>query len=241
MAERKTHEGGRVELSESFANWLNGLANWGLVVSLVVGVISTVLIVWTGNVKEDFLKKQLGDATKLAAQADLSRNNLQNRILDIFGSRGFRPDQTVRIVKALAGLTGEKIDVFVVDPGNAFTSSDDSIPLGHELLRTLRMAGMDAHGWIMSSCFGVQAMNVTLFTLPSGKRIKIASRVRDALSPEIPTASAVGNSAPYCRTVVPLEKEDSEKQWKGMNENTIGIAIGSKIQPILTREMLDKP
>lgn len=148
----------------------------------------------------------------------------------------------MRIANNLSGLDGVKIDVFVVDPGDSFTSSEDSVQLGLDIVRTLRAAKMEAEGWLMKDCpSGVQVANVSVFTLPQSpaKYKVIASQVLNAFRPEIRVASGVGNAVPYCTTVSPLDKRDSRKKWPGANDTTIGIAIGTKVQPILTREMLE--
>lgn len=153
-----------MQLSESFANWLNGLANWGLVASLVVGVISTMLIVWTGNAKEEFLKEKLADAKKLAAQADLSRVKLQNRMVDIFGPRQLTAQQSTDIGKRLAGLKGTKVDIYVFKLGSPYNStefSDDS-NLGINLTHVLRAAGLDAEVWLLESCQDSGASNLVV-------------------------------------------------------------------------------
>ena len=41
---------------------LYDIGNIGLIIGLVFGVISTVLVVWTGNVKEDYLKRELAQS-----------------------------------------------------------------------------------------------------------------------------------------------------------------------------------
>jgi hypothetical protein len=45
-------------------------ANWGLIASLVVGVVSTFFVVRMGNVKEAYLKANLSDTSERAAKAD---------------------------------------------------------------------------------------------------------------------------------------------------------------------------
>ncbi len=41
------------------AIWIYDVSNIGLVIGLVIGVISTVLVVWMGNVKEEYLNREL--------------------------------------------------------------------------------------------------------------------------------------------------------------------------------------
>jgi hypothetical protein len=61
IADSGNQGGIRMWPSEDLASKLYDLANWGLIAGLMIGVISTVLIVWMGNVKETYLRKGLGD------------------------------------------------------------------------------------------------------------------------------------------------------------------------------------
>ena len=56
--------------SEEWASRVYDWANLGLIVGLVIGVISTVLVVWMGNVKEAYLPKQVAETNKSAALAN---------------------------------------------------------------------------------------------------------------------------------------------------------------------------
>ena len=56
--------------SPALAAVIFGWANVGLIASLAVGVVSTVLIVWMGNIKEDDLKLKLAAAMTGAAKAN---------------------------------------------------------------------------------------------------------------------------------------------------------------------------
>src|SRR6266478_4464256 len=56
--------------SEDWASKLSDWANIGLIASLIAGVISTVRLVWMGNVKETYLKRELGATSARAAEAD---------------------------------------------------------------------------------------------------------------------------------------------------------------------------
>jgi hypothetical protein len=52
------------------AAWLYDVANFGLIIGLVVGVISTVLVVWMGNVKEEYLKRELANSRERTASLE---------------------------------------------------------------------------------------------------------------------------------------------------------------------------
>jgi len=59
--------GMRMWLSIDTASWIYDLANIGLIIGLVLGVICTVLAVWIGNVKEDYLNRALVDSRERTA------------------------------------------------------------------------------------------------------------------------------------------------------------------------------
>ncbi len=56
--------------SAGTASWLYYLANIGLIIGLVVGVASTILVVWMGNVKEDYLNDALADSRERTASLE---------------------------------------------------------------------------------------------------------------------------------------------------------------------------
>jgi hypothetical protein len=67
---RKPNQGGNVWPSFELASRLYDLANIAFIVSLIVGVIATVLLVWMGNVKEGFLRRDVAQAGAPAAHAN---------------------------------------------------------------------------------------------------------------------------------------------------------------------------
>ncbi len=56
--------------SEESASRIYDLANSGLIIGLVIGVISTALIIWMGKVKEAHLRKYVADTNVRAADAE---------------------------------------------------------------------------------------------------------------------------------------------------------------------------
>jgi hypothetical protein len=56
--------------SAETASSLYDLANIGLIIGLVVGVVSTVLLVWMGNVKEGYLNRALADSRERTASLE---------------------------------------------------------------------------------------------------------------------------------------------------------------------------
>lgn len=67
---RKPNQGGNVWPSFELASRLYDLANIAFIVSLIVGVFATVLLVWMGNVKEGFLRRDVAQAGAHAADAN---------------------------------------------------------------------------------------------------------------------------------------------------------------------------
>jgi len=65
-------------LSEGLAIRLNDLSNLFLIIGLVIGVVSTVLLVWTGGVKEEYLKRELSLTKERTANANALAARLEN-------------------------------------------------------------------------------------------------------------------------------------------------------------------
>jgi hypothetical protein len=56
--------------SSETAAWLYDLANIGLIIGLVIGVVSTVLLIWMGNVKEEYLNRELAVSRERTASLE---------------------------------------------------------------------------------------------------------------------------------------------------------------------------
>lgn len=70
MAENGSQKGLRMWPSFETASWLYDLANVAFIASLVIGVAATVLLVWMGNIKEGYLRRDVAGATTRAAEAE---------------------------------------------------------------------------------------------------------------------------------------------------------------------------
>jgi hypothetical protein len=223
--------------------------DWAAVVLVGLTFIAGAGALITGKILNDRqasnLKQfqlDLAAANGRASRADLKRVELQNRIVDIFGPRQLTADQSDRIGKKLTGLRGVKIDVYVLAVGNPYTAGDfkDSENIGRTVVRTLRAAPafMDAEGWLLEDCQGAGASNVVVSVNPGGSDAdrKIATQVLKAFQPEIGTDPETSGQSPTCTKFSTLDAATPNKR---RHDATISITIGRKIQPILTREMLE--
>lgn len=132
------------------------------------------------------------------------------------------------------------------------TSEDfqDSRNIAIEVTGILRKAGMNAAGWRLDSCLNPgNASNVVVGI--SGKDgsggsspadDKIAALLIKALTPEIGTFPEV-NKYPSPAFLCQHSASDLDPQHPNNRkpDATINIIIGKKVQPILTREMLEPP
>jgi hypothetical protein len=75
--------GGGMWPSESWASTLYNAANIGLIAGLVVGAISTIMLVWMGNVKETYLRTSLAKTNRQAAQLQLDVAHIQGENLKL--------------------------------------------------------------------------------------------------------------------------------------------------------------
>jgi hypothetical protein len=118
--------------SEELASRLYDLANWGLIAGLVIGVVSTIFLVWMGNAKEAHLQKRLADTNVIAALADegAAEANRKAAALEVEAlslrlellRRGPRENMLVdvtrdKLVAALKPFTGQSVEVrYGLDP-----------------------------------------------------------------------------------------------------------------------------
>jgi len=85
MADKSNQGGKGVWPSFETASRLYDVANFALIASLVVGVAATVLLVWMGNVKEGYLRRDVASAGERAATANeraaiLEKENLATKL-----------------------------------------------------------------------------------------------------------------------------------------------------------------
>lgn len=111
--------------SEELASRLYDLANMGLIAGLVAGVVSTVLIVWMGNVKEGYLKRDVAHAQLSAAEANekaeaekLARVRLEKDV----SPRRLTGEQRIKLTKLLEQYA-DPVGIVVV---SAFLDSESS-------------------------------------------------------------------------------------------------------------------
>jgi hypothetical protein len=128
------------ELASIVFDW----ANIALICSLVAGVISTVLIVWTGNAKEAYLRSDVVSATERATNADtraaeatakaeaerLARVEIEARI----APRRLDDVQQRAIADSLSKYRGQKYSAMIAQ-------TTDGKTLWVALDKTLRLAG----------------------------------------------------------------------------------------------------
>lgn len=122
------------------------LANLGLIVSLVGGVISTVVIVWMGNIKEAHwdkerhesrervaeLGKETAEANKRAKEAELALEKFR-------APRKFDPDRRAQFIETLKPFARTAYDVSTYGP--------DSVEFALHIAEVLKDAAWDLRNW----------------------------------------------------------------------------------------------
>jgi hypothetical protein len=95
------------------ASRLYDWANVGLITALVAGAISTVLVVWMGNIKEGFFRESIAAAEGVAAKANKETAKINERAAQLQAAlvledkkqqvRGFRPEDRAAFIKTIKG------------------------------------------------------------------------------------------------------------------------------------------
>jgi hypothetical protein len=160
--------------SENVASRLYDVANCGLIAGLVVGFVSTALVVWMGNVKEGYLRQSLAEVNRQASDAnerakaldleaaalEFANLSLQKELL----KQGPRENLIVgetrhTLVGVLKSFAGQKIDVrhsaSTPTVNGEIVSSlpigEDALGLASSLIGVLKDAGWRLPGFPLPS------------------------------------------------------------------------------------------
>jgi transposase-like protein len=112
MAESGSQGGIVIWPSEATAARTYDIANIALIAALVLGVVATALIVWMGNVKEEYLKRDLAKVTNETAKAQLETQRLKEQL----AWREISSEQETKFLAAISGSPppGLKVSMMVV-------------------------------------------------------------------------------------------------------------------------------
>jgi hypothetical protein len=125
--------------SLSTAETLYDFANIGLIFAAVIGVSSTIFVVWMGNVKEKYSKLEIATLTNSSAQANREAAIANLELAKLKQPRALSEEQRSRISKAIEKFARLRFDMSVI-PGDP-----EAISLLLQIGQTLRNAGWD---WI---------------------------------------------------------------------------------------------
>lgn len=222
---------------------------WGLGIAALAAVwigLATRMVIFrskqlaTAQSQLDSAKER--ELQSQVAAADTKRTALANRILDIFGARQLTVEQSADMVKKLAPLSGTKVDVYVFRLGNPYSSTDfgHDFDLASTLIQNLRSAGLDAEGWMLESCQNSGASNLVVSVVGNDPRDhRIAQRIAKALPDAVGVWPVVEQN--FFIETCQFSNLDPSRPNERSHDAKVSIAIGKKIPPILTPEMLETP
>ena len=167
--------------SEATASLIANIANIALIASLVVGVVSTFIVVWMGNVKEGYLKREIAIAHERAAELNqkaeeerLARVKIEERL----APRHITQAQQNSIEKKLSEFKNNRV-AFGVKP-----STDESEWFMRWLAAPFSMAGSKVEMHASPSEMKYIHAGVMIETTRHPQAIAIANKVVDALKAE---------------------------------------------------------
>ncbi len=142
--------------SEPLASRIYDWANWGLIAGLVIGVTSTILVVWMGNVKEAYLRKQVADVNHSTEQ--LKRENIS--LLKQLTEQGPRShllygQRRSQLIERLKPFAGQRVEVRTCNISfNLYVLDNDTIGVAMLLRHILGEAGWAVNPPAVESCSG---------------------------------------------------------------------------------------
>ncbi len=168
-------------LSEATASLIANTANIALIASLVVGVLATFLVVWMGNVKEGYSKREIAIAHERAAE--LNRKAEEDRLARVkieerLAPRHITQAQQNAISEKLSEFKNNRV-AFGVKP-----STDESEWFMRWLAAPFSMAGWRVEMHANPSEMKYIHAGVMVETTMHPQAVVIANKVVDALRAE---------------------------------------------------------
>jgi len=124
--------------SPELASRIYDIANFALIGSLLVGVVATVLIVWMGNTKEAYLRRELANAGRDAAQANARAAEASLELERLKAPRLMTEQQYRSLVRAMFAFKGSRVSV------GALPDTFETVSLARQILLALNEAGIPA-------------------------------------------------------------------------------------------------
>lgn len=190
-------------LSFETASRLYDLANLAFIISLVIGVVATVTLVWMGDIKEEYLRRDIASANERAAAAELALERYK-------APRELSNGQLEFLSRSLASFKGQKFCLVTYD------DQPEAMALTEMIRKALRAAGWNDQGKLASLAAGTVGIYVDFNSKePEAEHRKNAAEtLADSLS----------------RFGIPAIARDATNDPWGPQQNSqiIGIEVGSK-------------
>jgi uncharacterized membrane protein len=183
IATKETPWRRRMEPSHDIASCVYNWANIGLIVGLAIGIISTILIVWMGNIKEQYLRRDVANANQRAAEANekaekerLARMQIEEKLAPRFISQSHR-DALIERLKQFAGIG---IDIYVY-PGGTPDAEPFSLQISSMLIEAGWQVGLSN---VVTSRFSVRGIFIIIKDKTDNISVNAANLLADALISE---------------------------------------------------------
>ena len=209
-------------LSLETASWLYDAANVCLIIGLTLGVASTVLVVWTGTIKEEYLTRDVAAAHERAAQAEQKAAIAKLELEKLKAPRLLNEQQMESLSKAMIPFKGYSVSI------GAKPYSFESVTLGNQIEQVLKEAQVLVH-WNQGRVeyvLGVARGVVALSTRGNEKGKLFAVSFARALN-DSGIAASVGDLPEY-----PTFEQSLAEQHRTRNNDVfeaVDILIGDKI------------
>ena len=188
--------------SRETASLVYDIANWGLILGLIIGVVATVFIVWMGNVKEGYLRRDLASAgtesanaherAAKAEQAAAEANRIAEgerlarvKIEEKLAPRRFSNDQLRTIASNMskwAKLPGT--DIRQSAAVFSISSSFESASLADQIAVALKTAGWDINRFPVTFGKSYSVSGIGILTSSNARGIAVGEALSKTLNSE---------------------------------------------------------
>jgi hypothetical protein len=203
-----------MDMTLSWAEFVSYWANWTLVFALVLGLLATYAIVVSGNVKEEFLKRDVAESNARALEAQLALEKIKM-------PRTLGPARQQFVAEAIASFRGQRYRPSISQ------GADDGLAFWESLYVTFEKAG-----WIYvplppnSFSVGNPPAGIPIAAMPG-----VEIRFDPTKEPELkPVAKALGDALHADGTVVAVNRH-AQSNPDETERDILLIVIGARVPP----------
>jgi hypothetical protein len=176
IAPNGNHVGMEIWPSREWSEWLYDCANIALIGALIVGAVATVTVVWMGNKKEEYLKRDVAGAQLRGDEANARAKEAELALERFKAPRIMTEAQARHFIEEASKYSGTQADIWIIG------DTPEPIGIGQIIFRLLEISGWKTVSWNWAGGGAVMGIAVIVKEASGSDIDKAANFLVDSLN-----------------------------------------------------------